>query len=450
MNSSLKPLPPCTCETVATPVSLGSNPNNQRATEHRPAAASDSNGEQQQPTRFSIFQGRFILDHILGRGGFGEVYRGIQANTRELVAVKLERRSQSEHSFLFHEACVMQNVQRNPSSDGHPPIGVLKYFGQEGDYRMLIMALHGPSLEDIHEKIGRFSLRTTLMIADQMLSRLEYVHTAGYLHRDLKPDNFLLGIDDPRRIYLIDFGLATRYLTSEGSHRPQLTGKSFVGTSRYASSRTHQGYSQSRRDDIEQLVYVMIYMHLGCLPWSGLRIRDRDEKERRIGEMKAMKSPEEICAGCPSRFVDLLYYARNMVFEEAPAYNMVHTLLQTIMKDIPTPALTKMDNVFDWEPGAPPPCLSNLPAHLLVPVVPSPLVDAWVPPSMQNENNTNNNVNKTNRPVRRNNRRAENEDQQRRVDSPFMLSSNAQGQGIFSGFGSGGLSQDIVSLGEKN
>uniref|UniRef100_A0A0A9Y1P1 non-specific serine/threonine protein kinase n=1 Tax=Lygus hesperus TaxID=30085 RepID=A0A0A9Y1P1_LYGHE len=129
------------------------------------------------------------------------------------------------------------------------------------------------------------------MLADQMISRLEYVHRAYYIHRDLKPDNFLIGRLHPKRIYIVDFGLSCRYVTKENTLRDMVTGKNFVGTSRYASMRTHQGFSQGRRDDIEQLVYVLIYMYRGRLPWSGLNVKDRDEKERIIGERKAKLDP---------------------------------------------------------------------------------------------------------------------------------------------------------------
>lgn len=298
----------------------------------------------------SIFQGKFTLSRLLGKGGFGEVYAGVQTSNGESVAVKLERNN-GKSSFLFHEARVMQEIQKVRTQDGIAGIATLKYFGQEGDYRMLIMSLQGPALEDMHEKLGRFSLKTTALLADQMISRLEYIHSVGYVHRDLKTENFLLGSGcNSQRIYLIDFGLSSRYLTTDGTHREMATGKCFLGTSRFASLRTHQGFSQSRRDDMEQLVYIMIYMYVGWLPWSGLNIRDHVAKEKRIGQLKAQLRLDDICAKCPRQFEDFLFYARNMDFAEAPQYDMCRALLRSILDEL-SPA-DRADNYFDWDPKA--------------------------------------------------------------------------------------------------
>lgn len=292
----------------------------------------------------TLFGGRFRVQSLLGSGGFGDVYRGIQESTKSPVAIKMEKIT-SRASFLFHEARVMQDIQKKPP-DGAPPLALLKYFGQEGSYRMLIMNLMGRSLEDIHEKRRRFSLKTTLMLGIQMTTRLEFVHNCGYVHRDLKPDNFVLGLnEDKNRIYLIDFGLSSRYLTNEGTHREEQSGKNFVGTARYASARTHEGFSQSRRDDLEQLVYVMIYLYRGRLPWSGLQILNRDEKERKIGSLKRAIPLGDICRGCPRLFMLLLNYSRKMQFDEGPAYDMIRSIMRKELFDRKEPC----DNIFDWD-----------------------------------------------------------------------------------------------------
>lgn len=294
----------------------------------------------------TIFQGKFTLDKLLGKGGFGEVYQGTQVATGEKVAIKLEKCS--GRSFLFHEARVMQDLQT--FSPGAPAAGIptLKYFGQEGDFRLLIMGLYGPSLEDLHEHLGRFSLKTTMMLADQMISRLEFVHSAGYIHRDLKPDNFLMGVGKlSHHVYLIDYGLSSKYLSNTSAHREMTTGRNFVGTTRYASLRTHQGISQSRRDDLEQLAYVLVYMLRGRLPWSGLQIKDREQKEKAIGDMKEKLTTNQICARCPRQFEDLLLYSRKMEFTEAPQYEMCRMLMASVLEEL-GPVLGKHDFEFDW------------------------------------------------------------------------------------------------------
>lgn len=364
----------------------------------------DNNNEPMEPGDAPIevprilFGGRFRVQALLGSGGFGDVYRGIQESTKLPVAIKLEKIT-SRASFLFHEARVMQEIQKQPH-DGPPPLALLKYFGQEGNYRMLIMNLMGPSLEDIHEKRRRFSLKTTLMLGIQMLHRLEFVHECGYVHRDLKPDNFLLGLGEHKnRIFLIDFGLSSRYRASDGSHREMQEGKNFIGTARYASARTHEGYSQSRRDDIEQLVYVMIYLYRGRLPWTGLQIQNRDEKEHKIGCMKHTLSYTEICRGCPHAFVLLLNYARKMNFDEQPAYHMMRGLMMKELSD----RCHELDNVFDWDEEVKPPVAAPPDQHVAVTL---------------------------------------RSDEERFMDGPQEMTSDANAIGI----ASGPLSQDITSL----
>lgn len=375
-----------------------------------------SNAKSQPSAPASIFQGKFTLDKLLGKGGFGEVWQGTQVSTGERVALKLERNS--GRSFLFHEARVMQDLQT--FSPGAPAAGLptLKYFGQEGDYRVLIMTIHGPSLEDLHEHLGKFSLKTTAMLADQMISRLEYVHSVGYVHRDLKPDNFLMGIGKlSHHVYLIDYGLSTKFTsTTTGQHREITSGRNFVGTTRYASLRTHQGFSQSRRDDMEQLAYILIYLYRGRLPWSGLQVKDRDEKERAIGELKEKLPTPKICDRCPRQFEDLLLYSRKMEFEEQPQYEMCRMLMASVLDEL-GPTLGKNDFEYDWvtkkQPAATattqPSSTTNKPHPPTSPR--SPVVSGGAP-------------------------------------AQGGVLSSAQGRGVFSGIGSQGVgSQDITSLG---
>jgi len=128
------------------------------------------------------------------------------------------------------------------------------------------------------------------MLADQILQRIEFLHTNHFLHRDIKPDNFLMGLAQKKSqhiVYIIDFGLSKRYREPKtGEHIPYRDNKELTGTARYASVNTHLGVEQSRRDDCESIGYIMLYFLKGSLPWQGLQGRTKEEKYNRIKDKK--------------------------------------------------------------------------------------------------------------------------------------------------------------------
>lgn len=108
------------------------------------------------------------------------------------------------------------------------------------------------------------------MIGIQVINSLKFLHSKGYLHRDIKPDNIMIGKNEnSHRVYIIDFGLAKKYILSDGSHIPMKEGKKLTGTARYASINTHLGLEQSRRDDLESLAYLMVFLFKTKLPWMN-------------------------------------------------------------------------------------------------------------------------------------------------------------------------------------
>merc|ERR1719324_2038879 len=167
------------------------------------------------------------------------------------------------------------------------------------------MPLLGPTIEDMVQKCrGKLTAKTTMMIAEQILRRLEYLHSLGIVHRDIKPENFMLGRGaTEHHIYLIDFGLSRAYHDGE-RHRPLRTKLSLTGTARYASINAHKGLEQSRRDDLEAIGHMLIYFLRGSLPWSGLEAKTQEEKYRKIREKKEDVPLPELCKGFPSAFED--------------------------------------------------------------------------------------------------------------------------------------------------
>eukprot|EP01036_Dinobryon_divergens_P041807 gene41807-55459_t len=183
---------------------------------------------------------KFRVGPKIGSGSFGEIYGGTNVHTGEEVAIKLEP-LKSKHPQLLYESKIYRVLQ------GGYGVPAVKWFGSEGDYNVLVIDLLGPSLEDLFNFCGkRFSLKTVLMLADQMIARLEFMHSRSYIHRDVKPDNFLIGTGPRKHIcHVIDFGLAKKYQDPRnGRHIPYIEGKNLTGTARYASINTHLGIEQ--------------------------------------------------------------------------------------------------------------------------------------------------------------------------------------------------------------
>ncbi|VDL72664.1 unnamed protein product [Nippostrongylus brasiliensis] len=283
--------------------------------------------------------GRFRLGRKIGSGSFGDIYLGLNVQTNEEVAVKLEC-IKSKHPQLHIEARLYRVMS------GGIGIPDVKWCGLEGDYNVMVMELLGPSLEDLFNFCQRkFSLKTVLLLADQMITRIEYIHERDYIHRDIKPDNFLMGLGKRGNlVYIIDFGLAKKYRDSRSQHIPYRENKNLTGTARYASVNTHRGIEQSRRDDIESLGYVLMYFNRGTLPWQGLKAATKRQKYDKISEKKISTSVEELCASYPEAFASYLRYSRTLGFEDTPDYGHLRQLFRNLFHR----QGLRYDYLFDW------------------------------------------------------------------------------------------------------
>lgn len=257
---------------------------------------------------------RYELIRKVGKGSFGEVYIGFDNKKKEEVAMKLEIR---------HNHGQRLSLEKNLYGKLHGGLGVphVMWYGIYEEYNILIMDLLGPSLDDLFRYCSkRFSLKTVLMLADQMMKRLEYIHKQGVVHRDIKPDNFLMGLGrNSHLVHLVDFGLAMEFCVTSSS-RPPKRSPGMTGTARYASLNAHQGVEQSPRDDLESLCYSLIYFLRGNLPWQFLSGENKKQRIERIAEVKLTTSIEEICDGIPEEFKDFLKYCRSVGFMEEPNY----------------------------------------------------------------------------------------------------------------------------------
>lgn len=288
---------------------------------------------------------KYFVSQKIGQGSFGSVYAGYDLKTSESIAIKVEEVAPGEDKrrkdILLKEAKFLYNL------NGEKGFPRMIYFTKTESKRIMILSLLGRNLESLFRKCNRkFSLKTVLMLADQMISRLEYIHSKEILHRDLKPENFLIGLDkNANTIYLIDFGLSKKFI-DKGVHIPFKEKVGLVGTARYTSIGSHLGNEQSRRDDLESLGYILIYFLKGGLPWMNLNGQTKEEKHKLIVNMKMATSIEKLCEGIPKEFEDYMKYVRkDLKFEEEPNYIYLKKMFRTLLIN----SKLDMNYVFDWQ-----------------------------------------------------------------------------------------------------
>ncbi|KAG8906070.1 serine/threonine protein kinase [Tulasnella sp. 403] len=270
----------------------------------------------------------------------GDIYLGVNIISGEEVAIKLES-VKAKHPQLEYEAKVYKTLA------GGVGVPFVRWFGTECDYNAMVLDLLGPSLEDLFNFCNRkFSLKTVLLLADQLISRVEYIHSRNFIHRDIKPDNFLMGIGKRgNQVNVIDFGLAKKYRDPKTHlHIPYRENKNLTGTARYTSINTHLGVEQARRDDLESLAYVLMYFLRGQLPWQGLKAATKKQKYDRIMEKKMTTPTDLLCRGFPNEFGIFLNYCRALRFDDKPDYSY----LRKLFRDLFVRESFQYDYVFDW------------------------------------------------------------------------------------------------------
>ncbi|WPK25281.1 hypothetical protein PUMCH_002592 [Australozyma saopauloensis] len=278
----------------------------------------------------------------IGEGSFGIIFEGINLLNSQQIAIKFEPRK--------CEAPQLRDEYRSYRILGDVS-GVPKayFFGQEGVHNILVIDLLGPSLEDLFDWCGRkFSTKTVVQVAKQMLQRMLDIHEHNLVYRDVKPDNFLIGKPNTphaNMVYIVDFGMAKQYRDPKTkAHIPFREKKALSGTARYMSINTHLGREQLRRDDLESLGHVFMYFLRGSLPWQGLKAPTNKQKYEKIGLTKQTTSISELCYGFPIQFAQYLTYVRNLEFDEDPDYAYLLNLMDGALESIGE----KEDGHYDW------------------------------------------------------------------------------------------------------
>lgn len=297
---------------------------------------------QSQPQSTNVIGIHYKVGKKIGEGSFGIIFEGVNLLNNQQVAIKFEPR-RSEAPQLRDEYRAYRILA---GSSGIPRA---YYFGQEGLHNILVIDLLGPSLEDLFDWCNRkFTPKTVVQVAKQMITRVQTIHEKDLIFRDIKPDNFLIGkpgTQNANVVHVVDFGMAKFYKDQRtGQHIPYRERKSLSGTARYMSINTHLGREQSRRDDLESLGHVFLYFLRGSLPWQGLKAPTNKQKYEKIGEKKQITPISDLVQGIPSQFGDYLSYVRNLKFEEDPDYDYLRNLMDLALESLDETA----NGYYDW------------------------------------------------------------------------------------------------------
>jgi serine/threonine protein kinase len=260
---------------------------------------------------------KYKLLEKLSQGSFGKVFKAENIRTGEIVAIKTEVKSKEQKSLKM-EAKIYQYLA---NTEGIPQ---LKWFGATNNVNYLVTNLLEHSITSLVKEYGRLSVKTVLLLGTQMIERLEILHGHYLIHRDIKPDNFMINISDrTNKIFLIDFGFCKRY-NYEGNHIEFKMNKTLIGTPNYVSLNVHKGCEPSRRDDLESCLYVMIYMLFG----KFFSVNKDDPNPFKILILK-----KEQLTNIPRFLTVTINYVRTLRFEEEPDYKYIIRVFSEVLEE---------------------------------------------------------------------------------------------------------------------
>lgn len=296
----------------------------------------------------TIINNRYKLLKKLGSGSFGNVYKCLDIEKNSYLAIKVENKK-NEKKRLGYEIGIYKDLNMNLNHKYvllTSNIPKIHWYGSDENYNYLVLDNLGMSLDTLFMKHQfSFSLKTIIMLAIDLITLIENLHNNHILHRDLKPDNILIGNTGKENIlYLVDFGLSKKYINN-GEHIESKKNKGLIGSMRYASIRNHKGYEQSRRDELESIGYILLYfLKNGNLVWNGLPASDKNDKCNKILQVKKNNKLIDLCCGIPDEFRLLIAYARKLKFDTKPNYQYLKSLFYKLLMT----QGYQYDKKYDW------------------------------------------------------------------------------------------------------
>ena len=287
-----------------------------------------------------VLQETIKIVDLINCGSFGDIYLGEEVKTGEYWAVKFNSREAKRNiDSLLKEFSTMKKIE----GKGNFPKCFIEYSNQnQARETVLVMEHLGPNLYELFKICNkRLSPATVAWAAAKILKNLKDMHSCGIVHRDIKPENFCLGGSNLDQVFMIDFGLSKEYVLEDGSMRSISQSNGFVGTPRYASRHAHLGLSQSRRDDLEALGYMCIFLVKGSLPWQSIKIKDKKLKHKELNLQKESIQLGLLCSGLPSVFEEYLAVTRKLSFDDDAPYDFLIQKFESTACSIAA---------LDWQP----------------------------------------------------------------------------------------------------
>jgi serine/threonine protein kinase len=270
-----------------------------------------------------IFQDSYELIKKIGAGSFGDVYLSRDKETNIMMASKVEECKKNKRSKLQSEDKIYNILHSN----GVCNIPKVHKFIKTKKFHIMNLELLGDSLDAIFTNCEKqFNIGTTIKLGIEMVEIMENLHNAGIIHRDIKPNNFMIGKNNRSHLYIMDFGLSKRFMKNEQHIKPA-NNRNMVGTARYVGLNVHLGFEPSRRDDMESIGYMLIYFVKGLLPWQGLKKDNKTSQIEKIKEVKMSVSLEKLCEGLPQCFREFISHVKSLGFYDKPNYNYLKKIL---------------------------------------------------------------------------------------------------------------------------